>query len=114
MTFDPEDPRLAARSSDPETSHEAAESLEQRRLKWDLIVGFVTDNPRPEGWTDWEIHRALPDVLGDCWWKRISECRHNGWLVWLRGEDGKVVKRPGQFPQKRGANVLATSTKEGE
>jgi len=47
-----------ARNTDPETSHEAADSVKMRRNQKAVLQVFKDD---PSGFTDWELVRVYPE-----------------------------------------------------
>jgi len=81
-----DDARYYARNTDPDTSHESAELLQNKQRNWRTIMQFLHENDRVEGWADFEINREVGEVLGRCWWHRVSDVRRQGWAAWVEGE----------------------------
>jgi hypothetical protein len=96
-----------ARTTDPETSHEAAARLHNASAYTEKIVRFLYENDRPEGWTEHEITAKLNDDLGECPWRRITDARSRGHAEWAVTEDGKPVKRPGNSTRSQGASRIS-------
>jgi hypothetical protein len=92
-----ESPR--ARRDDPETSKEAAAAVSSLRVWWAAVLDFYAEHDRGRGWNTYESTRHLD--LGTCPWKRVSECKENGWLAVVLGLDGKPLKRPGETSRRQ-------------
>lgn len=92
-----------ARNSDPDTSHEAAESIQESKesMMRQMMEAYTdySDN------TAYEAMQKLPGKGGSCPWHRVGDCRKAGYL-YRTGE-----KRPGATNRKQ--HVLAI-TPEGE
>lgn len=90
---------------DPETSHEAAKSVKEAQC-WQLLRSWLW-YPKA-GLTDEEaaIDANIIDIPFACWWHRCSDLRALGYIEWLRGDDGKIVKRLADSGRRRGVSVI--------
>jgi len=102
------DDRVYRRNEDVETSHESAAQL-QPQAYWLRILDLLIKQDRPQGWTAYEIERALPGLLGDCPWHRVSDVRREGWADWAVDESGHVIKRPGGSSRNQRASRVTTA-----
>lgn len=105
-------PSVYARTSDPETSHEAASQLHKRSSAVDAVVRFLAENDRPEGWTEYEITAAIGSDLGDCPWHRISDARREGLAEWALNDEDKKILRPGASGRRQGASRITPKGRE--
>lgn len=75
------------RSTDPETSLDAAVSLRPQRM-WERILEFLYANDKASGWAAFEIAKKV-DHLGVSPWHRVTDVVQYGWAEVVDG-----VRRP--------------------
>lgn len=96
----------AARATDPETSHIAAEDSTARKHHRRLMLAAYWNN-RTRAISD---HEAADDagllIEGICWWKRASDLRAQGLIEWATDRDGKKVTAMGMHGRPVGLCVL--------
>jgi hypothetical protein len=94
------------RTTDVETSHEAARLLARDKLAYQMLE-FLVLNDRERGWTAYEISRVTHDLVGGlCPWHRLTDLRQTGLAEWLLNDDGTPVRRPGSTKRNQRATVV--------
>jgi hypothetical protein len=95
-----------ARSTDPETSWEAARLLQADKQALQMLE-FLALNDRTQGWTNHEIQLATVGLGGLCPWHRLTDLRQAGLAQWLLDTEGHPVRRPGPTPRTQRATVIS-------
>jgi hypothetical protein len=89
---------MSVRTTDPETSHEAAASIDKDRLE--ALVARTVKTAGDYGMTGSETAEALQMVVQTVS-PRFAPLMAKGILVLARNSDGEIVKRMGKHRRKQ-------------